>query len=110
MLAQDLEVGLLCLDTFLDRLQFADAVFQRIGSLVDALDAFKAAAQLQLMLAHLRFHWSNHGLEPVLNITIGNLINMYHPAGQRLEKLRGQGDRKRVVSGKSVTERYRHGG
>lgn len=50
---QRLHLLLLVADTLLDQLQFGQPVVEGVGGFVDALDAFQAPAQLDLMLAHL---------------------------------------------------------
>ena len=42
--------------------QLGDAIFSGVGGFMNTLDALKSAAQLQLMLTHLGFHWRHDGL------------------------------------------------
>ena len=50
--------------------QFAHAIFQRVGGLVDALDAFQPPFQLQLVFAHLGFQGGHDGTQPVVDVPI----------------------------------------
>jgi hypothetical protein len=45
-------------------LQFLDALFQRVGRLVDALDALQPALELDLVLADLNLHRRHDRLQP----------------------------------------------
>ena len=66
--------------------QLLDPVFQRVGCLMDALDAFQPALELDLVLANLRFHRCHDRFEPGFGIPVGALEGAAHLNGDFFEE------------------------
>jgi hypothetical protein len=85
----DSSASICCSRLLLDAIQFGNAVFQRIGRLVDALDALQPALQLDLVLADLGFHRRHDRPQPDFGILVGMLEGTAHLDRHFLEELSG---------------------
>ena len=53
---------------------------------VDALDALEPAAQLQVVLPHLRLQRRHHRAQPALDVAVGDVVDVLDPRRDRLEE------------------------
>lgn len=87
--------------------QFVDALFQRVGRLVDASDAFQAAFQLILAFPDLRLDRRGQSLDPGFGLAVEDFKKPPHLIGDFVERtlrdlslfLRQQGEGRAHVRG-----------